>query len=97
MGSYRLTPRARQDLRQIWHYVAEDSENAADALLARLLDKLTLAADNALIGVARPELGAGARMLVEGAYLILYRPESYGILAVAVVHGMTDPQSWLDD
>jgi len=97
VGSYRLTPKARQDLRQIWHYVADDNEAAADALLVRLLDKLSLAADNPMMGVARPELGASARMLVEGSYLILYRPEPYGVLAVTVVHAMTDPQGWMDD
>ena len=47
------------------------------------------------MGVARPELSATARILVEGRYVIIYEPMPYGVLAVAAVHGMRDPEQWL--
>lgn len=96
MPEYRLTPRAEADLRDIWHFVARDSEKAADALILRILDRLELAAGQPRIGPARPEVGARARTLVEGRYIIIYEPTEYGILAVAVVHGMRNPENWLE-
>ena len=95
MGKCRLTPRAEQDLRDIWHSIAPDTEVAADALLTRILDRLELAADQPHMGAARPELRATARILVEGRYVIIYEPTPYGVLAVAIVHGMRDPEHWL--
>lgn len=95
MGRYRLTPRAEEDLRSIWRMIAPDNEAAADALLMRIFDRLALAADQPLMGVARPELSATARVLIEGNYIVIYEPAPGGILAIAVVHGMRDPGSWL--
>ncbi|TGT61340.1 type II toxin-antitoxin system RelE/ParE family toxin [Mesorhizobium sp. M00.F.Ca.ET.170.01.1.1] len=95
MASYRLTPRAQQDLREIWRHIAVDNEGAANRLLGQIFDKLELASSHPNMGVARPELSASARILVEGRYIIIYEPMSYGVLAVAIVHGMRDPEHWL--
>ncbi|ESW87244.1 MULTISPECIES: type II toxin-antitoxin system RelE/ParE family toxin [unclassified Mesorhizobium] len=65
MASHRLTPRASQDLRDIWHTIAADNEKAADRLLMRIFERLELAAQHPKMGSARPELSATARVLVE--------------------------------
>jgi toxin ParE1/3/4 len=39
-----FSPRAEEDLRDIWRIIALDNEAAADALLLRILDKADLAA-----------------------------------------------------
>lgn len=95
MGRYRLTPRAEQDLREIWRGIATESEGAADRLIMRVFDRLDLAASQPQMGRARPELSGTARTLVEGRYVIIYEPIQDGLLVVAVVHGMRDPESWL--
>ena len=95
MASYRLTPRAQQDLRKIWRHIAADNEKAADQVVGRIFDKLELACRHPSMGVARPELSATARILIEGRYIVIYEPMDYGILAVAIVHGMRDPEHWL--
>ncbi|TPN83108.1 type II toxin-antitoxin system RelE/ParE family toxin [Mesorhizobium sp. CU2] len=95
MASYRLTPRAEQDLSNIWRHIAADSEKAADGLVGRIFNKLELACSHPNMGVARPELSETARILVEGRYIVIYEPMDYGILAVAIVHGMRDPEHWL--
>lgn len=95
MAEFRLTPRAERDLRDIWQTIALDNEPAADRLIRRVLDKFELAAGQPGMGSPRPELSATARILVEGRYLAIYEPQSYGILVVAVVHGMRDPAQWL--
>jgi len=92
---YRLTPRASQDLRDIWHTIAIDNEKAADKLLMRIFDKLELAAQHPKMGTARPELSTTARVLVEGRYIVIYEPQPDGVLVVAIVHGMRDPEHWL--
>lgn len=95
VAEYRLTPLAEADLRAIWQTIAHDSQTAADALLIRLLARLDLAASQPLMGMARPELSPTARLLVEGSYIVIYEPAPFGVLAVAIVHGMRDPQSLL--
>jgi toxin ParE1/3/4 len=94
VARYRLTPRASQDLRDIWHTIAIDNEKAADKLLMRIFEKLDLASQHPKIGPARPELSATARVLIEGRYIIIYEPQPDGVLVVAVVHGMRDPETW---
>ena len=54
-----------------------------------------VAADMPGVGSPRPELSRTARILVEGRYVIIYEPMPYGILVVAVVHGMRNPENWL--
>jgi len=50
MSAYALTPLAKADIFDIWSYIAEDSEDAADRVdgrsttLARLLPRLPCAA-----------------------------------------------------
>jgi toxin ParE1/3/4 len=43
VAEYRLTPRAEQDLRDIWHSIAIHNETAADALISRIFDRVALA------------------------------------------------------
>ncbi len=47
------------------------------------------------MGAARPELSPTARILIEGRYVIIYELQPDGVLAVAIVHGMRDPEGWL--
>jgi len=95
VARYRLTSRAEQDLRDIWQTIAPENERAADALLLRIFKKLDLAAGQPHMGAARPELSPTARILIEGRYVVIYEPTPYGVLVVAVVHGMRDPEQWL--
>lgn len=97
MASYRLTPRAQQDLREIWHHIAKENEAAADRLLTRLFEKFERAANHPEIGPARPEIGESARLLIEGSYIAIYDPAPYGVLVIAIVHGRRDPSHWLSD
>jgi toxin ParE1/3/4 len=90
-----FSPRAEEDLRDIWRIIALDNEAAADALLLRILDKADLAATQPNMGTPRPELSPTARLLIEGRYVILYEPMSYGVFVAAVVHGARDVENWL--
>ncbi|WP_348626544.1 MULTISPECIES: type II toxin-antitoxin system RelE/ParE family toxin [unclassified Mesorhizobium] len=61
----------------------------------RIFERLEPAAQHPKMGSARPELSATARVLVEGRYIIIYEPQPDGVIAVAIVHGMRDPDHWL--
>lgn len=95
MAKAVFSPRAEEDLRDIWRSIAPDNEAAADALLLRLLDKAELAAAQPHMGSPRPELSSTARLLVEGRYVVIYEPMPGGIFVAAVVHGARDVESWL--
>ena len=96
MVKYILSPRAEEDLRDIWRAIAPDNERAADALLRRILDKAELAAEHPHMGPIRPDLSPTARILIEGRYIAIYEPMPYGIFVVAVVYGPRNIENWLD-
>jgi toxin ParE1/3/4 len=96
VARFFLTPRAEADLFEVWAGIAADNPAAADGLFRRIMHKVELAADNPMMGAARPELSPSARILVEGRYIVIYEPSPDGVLVVAVVHGMRDPASWLE-
>ena len=65
-------PRARLDLIEIWTYVADDNEAAADRLLRRIESALSMLAGTPLAGRARPELSPEIRSFPIGNYIIFY-------------------------
>lgn len=95
MAKVALTPRAENDLYDIWATIALDNERAADGLFERIMRKLRLAAEYPHMGAPRPELSPTARILIEGRYVAIYEPLADGVKVVAIVHGMRDPESWL--
>ena len=86
------TPRARQDLLEIWLYVADDKPSAADKLLDRFESVLRTLRDNPQLGRARPELADALRSMAVGRYILFYRPVSNGIELVRVRSGYMDIQ-----
>lgn len=87
-----LSRRAREDFKRIWHYIALDSEAAADRLLLAIDAKIERLRRSPGIGTPRDDIRPGARMLVHGAYLVFYEFDSKTdtVEIVAVVEGMRD-------
>lgn len=83
-------PRARNDLVEIWDYIADDSEASADAFVDMIDQKLLSLASNPGIGIARGELAERLRSFPVGRYIIFYRPISEGVEIVRVLHGSRD-------
>lgn len=95
MAKYKLTPKAQEDLKDIWRTIAEDNEPAADRFLLRWFEKFELAAEQPTIGAARPEISSEARLLIEERYIAIYEPQPYGIEVIALVYGGRNPESWV--
>lgn len=87
---FALTRRAREDLIEIWRYVADDNADAADRLLDRIADACEQLAERPELGPRRDDIRPGMRYHVVGHYLILYRLIDKTTEIVRVVHGRRD-------
>ena len=90
MKHYRIAPEAVGDLDGIWLWIAgHGSLEAADRLLATLLNAFRSLGSSPAAGVAVPHLGKpGTRRFPVGNYLIYYRPTGSKMIRVLrVIHG----------
>lgn len=83
-------PLANKDLREIWRYIARDSESAATNFIKKLHEKFVILARNPFVGRLRDELSDELRSHPVGNYLIFYRIAEDGIDIVRVLHGSRD-------
>jgi len=89
----RLSRLARDDLVDIWVYVAASNPRAADSVLDRIHDVFLLLAENPLAGRERTEVGPQLRSFPILSWLIFYRLEADDVVIARVLHGARD----LDD
>ena len=87
MRSIVKRPTAEQDLRDIWKYIARDSDTAATSVLLAIDAKLALLVENPSIGRERGEISLGLRSFTVGSYALYYLPSADGIEVVRVLHG----------
>lgn len=85
-----ISTSAKQDLVEIWTYIAQDSPRHADDFVDLLYEKCQLIADSPNIGRSRNELSAGLRSLPVARYLIFYRRSGRDLEIVRVVSGYRD-------
>lgn len=79
---------ARDDLREIRAYIAQDSERYARVVVERLVAAVQRLHDYPLSGRVVPELARPTiREVIEGAYRIVYRVTPDAVQILAVVHG----------
>jgi toxin ParE1/3/4 len=86
----RISPRAREDLLEIWSYVAEDSETNADGFIDKIHETMELLAGQPGLGRHREELAPGIQSFPVGRYIIFYRVVLPAIEIVRVLHGARD-------
>jgi toxin ParE1/3/4 len=91
MARYDVTDEAKDDLFEIWRYIAvHGSVGRAEQQNLRFYERFQFLAENPLIGRVRPELAPDIRSFADGTYVILYKPADYGVEIVRVVHGSRD-------
>ena len=81
------TVEAKEDLIDIWSYIARRSVVNADRFVNKIEEKVELIASMPGIGQRRDEFGPNLRSFPVGAYLVFYQPVRDGILVVRVLHG----------
>jgi plasmid stabilization system protein ParE len=91
MSGYVLTPLARADIFDIWSYIAEGSEDAADRVEQAIIDACAFLADGPLRGHTRPDLTPHPirfwTLSRYPNYTVVYRPDTVTLQVVAVLHG----------
>lgn len=91
MGKIHYTRRAREDLFDIWLYIApRNSDASADAIYDRIEQSCARLAEHPQLGRARPEIAPDARALVIERWLALYRLTDDGAQIVRIVDGARD-------
>lgn len=96
MNDYILSDHARQEIKEIWDFIAQDDLDAADRWTIKLIEVFHLLARNPRIGHTRKDL-TGNQVLFwpVGKYLIIYRPRGDDIEILAVTQGSRDIPSFL--
>ncbi len=90
-----LQPRTKADISDIWEFIAEDSDDQADAFIDLIDQKFQLLAQKSGLGRRREELAEGLRSFPVGRYGIFYLPIPGGVQIVRVLHGARDIEAAL--
>lgn len=85
----RTSP-SRDDLQEIWLFIARDNPAAADELIRAIEQKLRTLASSPLMSRSAASLARDLRVAPQGDYLIFYKPIDNGIVLVRVLHGARD-------
>lgn len=91
MSVYALTPLAKADIFDIWCYIADDSEDAADRVEQAIYDACAFVAEGPMRVHFRPDLTTRSlrfwTLTRYPSYTVVYRPETAPLQVVAVLHG----------
>ena len=83
-------PQAEEDLIQIWRYIADDNEAAADRLLDRIAGVVRKLSMHPEAGRLRPELVEGLRSFVIGNHVLFYKANASQLILVRVLSRYLD-------
>jgi plasmid stabilization system protein ParE len=91
MSVYALTPLAKADIFDIWSFIAQDSEDAADRVEQEIYNSCRSLASAPLRGHSRPDLTRRElrfwTLTRYPNYTVVYRPQTTPLQIVAVLHG----------
>jgi toxin ParE1/3/4 len=92
MSRIERTTRARNDAAEIWFYIAQDNDAAADTLLDHIDERIKSLARMPLSAEAADFVRPGVRRSSLGNYVIYYWPIDEGIEVLRILHGARDPK-----
>src|SRR5438132_13025683 len=91
MSAYVFTPLAKTDIFDIWSYIADDSEDAANRVEQAIYDACAFVAEAPMRGHSRPDLTTRSLRFWTLTrcpnYTVVYRPETDPLQVIAVLHG----------
>jgi toxin ParE1/3/4 len=94
--TFILTPRAAQDVNDVWNHIADDNIDAADRVLDALHEAMVKLAKSPAIGHWREDLADKRhRFFLVYSYLIVYRYKTKPLQIIRVLHAGRDVQSIL--
>jgi len=90
VSRYRVSPKAREDLKEIYRHIVQENPTAARRLRHALYARFRLLATQPLMGQTCPNLRPDLRAFTFGNYVIFYLPSTRGIEIERVLHGARD-------
>jgi plasmid stabilization system protein ParE len=91
MSAYVLTPLAKADIFEIWSYIADNSEDAANRVEQAIYEACAFVAEAPMRGHSRTDLTTHSLrfwpLIRYPNYSIVYRPQTTPLQVVAVLHG----------
>jgi len=95
MNKYKITilPIAREDIAEIFLYIAADSSKSALAMIDKITDKIDSLAELPFIGKIVPDNELAKqeyRMLIIDSYIAFYKVIDDEVVVYRVLHGMRD-------
>lgn len=99
MTKFRVlrSPKAAEDLIEIYGYIAEQNPRAAEKLLRALGRQFELLGERPRLGRLREDLRPQLRSWSYRRYVVLYREIASGAEIVRVVHGARDLKALFDE
>jgi plasmid stabilization system protein ParE len=99
--SFQLTPRALNDLDEIWSFIVADSIEAANRVESAILAACNTLARNPRLGSKRIEITSEpVRFWTVSRFpnfIVVYRPETTPLQVVAVLHGRRNLKALLSE
>jgi plasmid stabilization system protein ParE len=93
MTGYDFHPEARFDLNEIWEFKVSGAGDAADRLIAEILDAIDALVPFPGRGHGRPDLTSRPlRFILVREYLIAYAPDEKPLWVIVVMHGRRNPR-----
>lgn len=86
----RRSQKARTDLTEIWLYIGERNQDAADRVLDEIERICKLIGTRPAMGRERPEFGAGIRSFGVMSWIVFYRIGEDHVEIVRVLHAARD-------
>lgn len=96
MADILFTEFAEDDLKKIWHDLAEINPASAAKLLNEFYQKFLLISDNSKMGRSYDEFIVNLRSFPHKKYIIFYFPTERGIEVFRVLHGARDIEDLFD-
>lgn len=94
----RISRAARNDLIDVWSFIAEDNPDRADSFLDEFYSLFQMLVDNPMIGRSRDELRHGVRSFPKGNYLVFYTlSDSDDLEVIRVLPGYRDIDKLFED
>jgi len=85
-----LSGRAKQDLIEIWEYIASHDEEAADHYIDHLRRRAMELITHPELGRSRDDIHHGIRSLLSRNHLLFYRIRADEIQILRILHGSMD-------
>ncbi len=86
----KLTLEAREDLKDIWRYISEDSELAADRFIDELYSECVSIYKSGHFGRNRPDISKGVTSYAYRRYILYFEKRQNDVFVLRVLHGYRD-------